>query len=206
MSRTLLGAPHPTLASVVEPLTGAPEDFDGVIQLAEDRHYILIGEASHGTHEFYRIRAEITKRLIRAHKVAAVAIEGDWPDADQVNRYVRGLGGATTAEGALGNFARFPQWMWRNADVLDFVGWLRGYNEARPAEAVGFYGLDLYSLHASTAAVIAYLRKVDPDAAVRAMRRYACFDRFGGDPQAYGYAIVRGHEDSCEGEVVRQLV
>jgi erythromycin esterase-like protein len=204
MPGTLLRSSRDLLPAAVQPLTGAPDDFDDVVQLAADRRYILIGEASHGTHEFYRIRAEITKRLIREYPVAAIAIEGDWPDAHRVNRYVRGLE-AGTAEGALGNFARFPQWMWRNADVLDFVGWLRGFNETAPEHPVGFYGLDLYSLHASIAAVIAYLRKVDPDAALRAMRRYSCFDRFG-DPQSYGYAAERERERTCEAEVVRQLV
>ena len=165
-------------------LTGAPGDFDPLMALVGDARYVLIGEASHGTHEFYRIRAEITKRLIREKGFRAVAVEADWPDAYRVNRYVRGRPGDGDASEALEGFHRFPQWMWRNADVLDFVGWLREYNDARTddKDKVGFYGLDLYSLHASMQAVVSYLRLVDPPGARRAEQRYACFDRFGGEP------------------------
>ena len=135
-------------------------------------------------------------------------MEADWPDAYRVNRYVRGRAGAGEASEALGGFQRFPQWMWRNADVLDFVGWLRAHNDARPEDRdkVGFYGLDLYSLRASMAAVLAYLRLVDPAAARRAERRYACFDQFGDDPQTYGYSTAAGLAPTCEDEVIRQLV
>jgi erythromycin esterase-like protein len=190
------------------PLVGAPEDFDPLIARIGDAHFVLIGEASHGTHEFYRIRAEITKRLIRSKGFTAVATEGDWPDAYRVNRYVRGLGPDADAAVSLEGFKRFPQWMWRNADVLDFVGWLREHNDELPSGSprVGFYGLDLYSLHASLEAVIRYLRVVDPEAAERAALRYGCFDRFGNDPQAYGYASTLGLSRSCESEVVAQLV
>src|ERR1700694_5012741 len=112
-----------------------------------------------------------------------------------------------TVKEALGDFKRFPTWMWRNADVLDFVGWLREHNDAAgPGAKVGFYGLDLYSLHASIEAVLAYLRKVDPDAASRASYRYSCFDHFGENTQAYGYAVNFGLTKSCEEEVLRQLV
>jgi len=168
---------------------------------------VLIGEASHGTHEFYRIRAAITKELIRAKGFVAVAVEADWPDAYRVNRYVRGEGSDLDAEQSLAGFRRFPQWMWRNADVLDFVGWLRAHNESVPDERrAGFYGLDLYSLHSSMEAVISYLRKVDPRAAERAALRYGCFDRFGEDPQRYGYSTTIGLSPSCETEVVAQLI
>ncbi len=166
-----------------------------------------MGEASHGTHQFYRERAEITKRLIREKGFTAVAVEADWPDAYRVNRYVRGESEDADAAEALSGFRRFPTWMWRNAEVLDFVGWLRAYNDGLPAEArVGFYGLDLYSLHASMEAVLRYLNKVDPEAARRARNRYACFDHFGEDTQAYGYAATVGLTPGCEDEVVRQLV
>jgi erythromycin esterase-like protein len=173
-----------------------------------DARVVLLGEASHGTHDFYRVRAEITKRLIREKGFGAVAVEADWPDAYRVNRYVRGRSTDLDAADALGGFLRFPQWMWRNADVLDFVGWLRQYNDGRPDDPsrIGFYGLDLYSLHASMQAVLEYLRIVDPAAARRASQRYACFDHFGGDPQAYGYAATLGLTPSCETEVVGQLV
>src|SRR5574342_1079252 len=154
-------------------LTGSTDDFAPLLDRAGTARFVLIGEASHGTHEFYRIRAEITKQLIREQGFTAVAVEADWPDAWRVNRYVRGEGADADAEQALGGFRRFPQWMWRNADVLDFAGWLRSHNESLPPERrTGFYGLDLYSLHASMEAVVSYLRKVDPRAAERAALRY----------------------------------
>ena len=195
------------LRDAAYPLVGAPQDFDPLLALVGQARFVLIGEASHGTHEFYRIRAEITKRLIGERGFAAVAVEADWPDAFRVNRFVRGRGGDADASEALAGFRRFPQWMWRNADVLDFVGWLRAHNDALPeSQRVGFYGLDLYSLHASMQAVLGYLDVVDPAAAGRARQRYACFDHFGGDPQAYGYAASLGLAPSCETAVVDQLI
>ena len=196
------------VAAAAHPLHGTPADFDPLLDLVGDARVVLLGEASHGTHDFYRVRAEITKRLIRDKGFHAVAVEADWPDAYRVNRYVRGRSADADAVDALGGFLRFPQWMWRNADVLDFVGWLREYNDGRAGQdkRIGFYGLDLYSLHASMAAVLDYLRIVDPRAAGRAARRYACFDHFGTDPQAYGYATTLGLSPSCEREVVGQLV
>jgi erythromycin esterase-like protein len=198
--------PHP-IRGGAHPLVGRPEDFDPLLARVGDARFVLIGEASHGTHEFYRIRAEITKRLIREKGFTSVAVEADWPDAYRVNRYVRGRGDDADAEAALAGFRRFPQWMWRNADVLDFVGWLRAHNDGlREGERVGFYGLDLYSLHASIEAVLGYLRVVDPAAALRARSRYACFEQFGADPQAYGYATGFGLAPSCEAAVVEQLM
>jgi erythromycin esterase-like protein len=195
------------LRDVVRPLVGSPTDFDPLLARIGDAPLVLIGEASHGTHEFYRIRAEITKRLILTHGVNAVAVEADWPDAYRVNRYIRGVGTDGDAEQSLAGFRRYPQWMWRNADVLDFVGWLRAHNESMRDghHHVGFYGLDLYSLHSSMEAVVRYLRKVDPEAAQRAETRYGCFDRYGGDPQQYGYASSMGLSPTCEAEVVAQL-
>ena len=187
-------------------LSGDSSDFDALLQRVGDARFVLIGEASHGTHEFYRIRAEITKRLIREKGFSAVAVEADWPDAYRVNRFVRGRGTDADATDALGGFRRFPQWMWRNADVLDFVGWLRGHNESGADPSVGFYGLDLYSLHASIEAVLTYLRTVDPDAALRAQARYACFDHVGPDLRRYGAAALYGLAPSCEREVVAQLI
>jgi erythromycin esterase-like protein len=189
-------------------LIGTPADFDPLLAAVGDSRLVLLGEASHGTHDFYRVRAEITKRLIREKGFGAVAVEADWPDAYRVNRYVRGRSRDADAADALRGFLRFPQWMWRNADVLDFVGWLRDHNDDRDSDAakVGFYGLDLYSLHGSMQAVLDYLRLVDPEAAVRAAHRYACFDRFGGDPQTYGYATTLGLAPSCETAVIGQLV
>jgi erythromycin esterase-like protein len=195
------------LHKLAHPLTGDREDFDPLLTLVGDSRFVLIGEASHGTHEFYRIRAEITKRLIREKGFSAIAVEADWPDTYRVNRYVQGRGTDTDASQSLDGFKRFPQWMWRNADVLEFIGWLRDHNDAmRIPRKVGFYGLDLYSLHASMDAVLSYLRKVDPEAAQRAERRYACFDHFGDSPQDYGYAATAGLAPSCENQVIAQLV
>jgi erythromycin esterase-like protein len=192
----------------VQPLTGEPTDFDQLLELVGNARFVLIGEASHGTHEFYRIRSEITKRLITGYGFSGVAVEADWPDAYRVNRFARGGSDDADATEALGGFKRFPQWMWRNADVLDFVGWLRAHNDAQrnASHRVGFYGLDLYSLHASMAAVLEYLDTVDPAAADRARARYACFDSFGPEPQAYGYAATLGLSPSCETAVLSQLV
>lgn len=187
-------------------LRGTPQDFAPLLNMVGPARFVLIGEASHGTHEFYRIRAEITKRLIREKEFTAVAVEADWPDAYRVNRYVRCQTRESDTVDALEGFRRFPQWMWRNADVLDFVGWLRAHNEVARQEKVGFYGLDLYSLHTSMAAVLRYLDTVDPTAAKKARHRYACFDHFGEDTQAYGYATSLGLAPSCENAVVSQLL
>lgn len=186
------------------PFAGAPEDYDPLLEAIGDRRFVLLGEASHGTHEFYRHRAQITKRLIAEKGFNAVAVEADWPDAYRVNLFVRGKGEDQEAVDALGGFLRFPTWMWRNADVLDFIGWLRNYNEHRIMKKTGFYGLDLYSLHASMRAVLDYLDKVDPEAAQRARYRYGCFENFGEDTQAYGYAAGFGVSRGCEDEVVSQ--
>lgn len=190
------------------PLDGAAGQYDPLMERVGDARFVLIGEASHGTHEFYRERAVLTRRLILEKRFDAVAIEGDWPDALRVNRFVRGRGADAEAVEALAGFHRFPTWMWRNVDVLDFVGWLRELDDGRAdeREKVGFYGLDLYSLHASIEAVLGYLDAVDPAAAARARERYGCFERFGPDAQRYGYATTRGEAEPCEDEVVAQLV
>ena len=204
-------ATDPTLIDAVRaaarPLGGAAEDYDPLLELVGDARFVLLGEATHGTHEFYRERGEITRRLVAEKGFTAVAVEADWPDAYRVNCHVRGAGDDPDPNGALDGFRRFPTWMWRNADVLDFVGWLRAHNDGLPGDArrVGFYGLDLYSLYGSIEAVLGYLDKVDPEAAGRARHRYACFEHFGEDSQAYGYATTFGATESCEGEVVSQL-
>jgi erythromycin esterase-like protein/predicted phosphoribosyltransferase len=188
-------------------LTGGTRDYDSLIAAIGDARVVMIGEATHGTHEFYYERALITRRLIEEKGFAGVAVEADWPDAYRVNRYVRGAGTDEEAVEALGDFERFPMWMWRNADVLDFVGWLRAYNDTQPAERrAGFYGLDLYSLRASIQAVLAYLSNVDPEAARCARIRYGCFDQFGDELQQYGYAASFGLTGTCEREVLAQLV
>src|SRR6266850_1630630 len=190
-------------------LTGADRDYDPLMDLIGDARFVLLGEASHGTHEFYRERARITRRLIEEKGFTIVAAEADWPDAYRVNRFVRGGGRDPAAIDALADFRRFPAWMWRNADVLDFVDWLRQHNEGASSAsgAAGFHGLDLYSLAASREAVLTYLRTVDPDAAVRARRRYACFDHAEEEgAQAYGYGATLGLRRSCEEDVIAQLI
>ena len=207
MTATITSSLLSAVREIAYPLAGEPDDFRLLHERVGNAQLVLIGEASHGTHEFYRIRAAITKRLITEKGFRAVAVEADWPDAWRVNQYVRGRGTDRDAAESLGGFKRFPQWMWRNADVLDFVGWLQAHNAGMPdAERVGFYGLDLYSLHASMEAVLKYLRVVDPEAALRAAQRYSCFEQFGDDPQSYGFATSHGLTPSCEREVMAQLI
>jgi erythromycin esterase-like protein len=190
-----------------QPLTGAAGDYDSLLDRIGDAHFVLLGEASHGTREFYCERARITQRLLTEKGFTAVAVEADWPDAYRVNRYVRGVGTDVSGDAALGGFQRFPTWMWRNTEVLAFVEWLRAYNAAVPdgRSAIGFYGLDLYSLYTSMTAVLHYLEKVDPEAARRARARYGCFEHFGEDTQAYGYVASFDLSKSCEDEVMQQL-
>lgn len=190
----------------IQPLDEGRSRHDALMRLIGPNRFALLGEASHGTHEFYRERAEITKRLIVEKQFTAVAVEADWPDAWRVNRYVLGLSDDLDADAALSGFKRFPAWMWRNTVVRDFVEWLRIHNTTQGLEnKVGFYGLDLYSLFSSMQAVLAYLDKVDPDAASRARRHYACFDHVAADSQAYGHAASFGLKGSCEDDVVRVL-
>ena len=192
---------------IAQPLDAFAPDYDAVLEHIGDARFVLLGEATHGTHEFYQERARITERLIVEHGFTAVALEADWPDAYRVNRYVRGEGADRDAEESLRDFKRFPSWMWRNSAFLDFAGWLRAYNQTAPEQQrAGVYGLDLYSLFTSIEEVVRYLDRVDAPAAARARERYACFDHFNEDSQAYGYAATTGLEDSCEREVVAQLV
>jgi erythromycin esterase-like protein len=192
----------------IRPLTGARGDYDPLLERTREARFVLLGEASHGTHEFYRERAELTKRLIAEQGIGAVTAEADWPDAYRVNLYVRGESDDSGPDEALSDFRRFPAWMWRNTDVLDFVGWLRDWNDALPPgePKVGFYGLDLYSLHTSMATVVEYLDEIDPDAARRARDRYACFDHYGTDPQVYAYEAGVGGAEPCEQQAVEVLL
>ena len=197
-----------SVARAARSIVGASDDYDALVDLVGTRRFVLIGEASHGTHEFYRERARITRRLIDECGFTAVAVEADWPDAYRVNRYVMGVSDDPDAGTALSDFRRFPAWMWRNRDVLHFVEWLRARNDAHahPATKARFYGLDLYSLRASIEAVIGYLDRVDPAEARRARDRYGCFDHVGSEGQAYGYALAYEAAIPCENEVVAQLV
>jgi erythromycin esterase-like protein len=167
--------------------------------------FVLLGEATHGTHEFYRERALITMRLVRERGFRAVAIEADWPDADRVNRYVRGLGTDTSAQAALSDFADFPQWMWRNAEFREFVELLRAHNASLPpAQRIGVYGMDVYDLFGAADAVVRYLRTIDSAAAGRALANYRCFARYRPDPARYGEAARRSVR-SCERQAAAVL-
>jgi erythromycin esterase-like protein len=211
------GTPGPTEAAIIRSEAISAEegvlDDDALFDLVGDARFVLLGESSHGTHEFYDARARMTKRLIEERGFAAIAAEADWPDAYRVNRFVRARSDDRMAEEALRGFVRFPTWMWRNTVVLDVVGWLREHNDRLGRDEgerakVGFYGLDLYSLHRSIQEVLAYLVRVDPDAAARARERYSCFDHAaGGDDigQSYGFAAAFGAGETCEREVVEQL-
>ncbi|MDB5883223.1 MAG: Erythromycin esterase [Ramlibacter sp.] len=198
----LLDALHTHL----HPVHANPADYDPLLRLIGDARLVLLGEASHGTQDFYRERIAITRRLITEQHFTAIAVEADWPDAWRVNRYVRGLSDDADASAALAGFQRFPSWMWRNTEVRDFLEWLREYNRGRGRqEQVGFYGIDLYSLFTSAQAVLAYLDRTDPEAARQARARYACFDHAREDSQTYGYGASFGLSASCEDEAVQQL-
>jgi len=177
-------------------------DVGSLVERIGDARVVLLGEATHGTSEFYRMRARITRELVEHHGFTIVAIEGDWPDAAQVHRWTRGA----SPDGQTPPFTRFPTWMWRNRETDDLVRWLRGCNTGRPPEEqVGFYGLDLYSLYASIEAVLGYLDRVDPPAGRVARERYGCLTPWERDPATYGRAAVTGRYRLCEGEVVAML-
>lgn len=187
-----------------EPLP-APERADEFGQLFErlgDAKVVLLGEATHGTSEFYLARGAITRRLIEKCGFSIVAVEADWPDAAHIDRYIRHRQPELAREQA---FVRFPTWMWRNIEVRDFADWLRAHNEPRrPNQRVEFRGLDIYSLGRSIAAVLAYLEKVDPERAKTARERYACLTPWQSDPIHYGQAVLAGR-DTCEEGAVQQL-
>ncbi|WP_354684392.1 erythromycin esterase family protein [Cupriavidus necator] len=166
---------------------------------------VLLGESSHGTAEFYHARAALTAHLVARHGFRIVAVEADWPDAAAVDRHVRGRP-ALPAESPGEAFTRFPVWMWRNLEVARFIRWLRAHNDTLPPDRrTGFFGLDIYSLRASIAAVLAYLEGVDPEAAREARERYACLEPWGRDPARYGRAVLHGTHEDCEDAVVEQL-
>jgi protein-L-isoaspartate(D-aspartate) O-methyltransferase len=192
------------IASAAEPLPDIDDPaFGRLFDRFADARVVLLGEASHGTSEFYRARAAISKRLIEKHGFTIVAVEADWPDAAYVDRYVRHRPKRHGEEAA---FQRFPTWMWRNTDVDAFVRWLRSHNETlEPERMTGFYGLDLYNLHGSIRAVIDYLDGVDPEAAAVARERYGCLQPWSKNPAGYGrMAITRGFAE-CEQPVVQML-
>lgn len=199
----------PAISSGLSPLTyrvDSARDYDDLIDAAGESQVVLIGEASHGTHEFYATRALLTRRLIAEKGFRVVTLEADWPDTLRVHRYIHGDPSDGSAAAALGDFRHFPAWMWRNAVMVQFVEWLREWNASRRDTSCALFGLDLYSMHASMDAVLAFLEKTDPAAARRARDRYGCFDSFGSDAQLYGHAVTGEGAESCEEEVVAQLV
>lgn len=188
------------------PWHGSEEDDERFLAKVGDARFVLMGEASHGTRDFYEERARLSRLLIEQRGFRAVAIEGDWPDAYRVDRFVRIISNDSKPEVALAGFDRFPQWMWRNTDVVAFVDWLRAHNLVRPrGERCGFYGLDLYSLFRSIDVVTSYLERTDPAMAERARARYACFDHHDRDSQRYGRATYFSVTASCQEEVLRQF-
>ncbi|HEY8592423.1 MAG TPA: erythromycin esterase family protein [Sphingomicrobium sp.] len=171
------------------PVSGAGSDYDRLLSAAAGATRVLLGESTHGTHEYYRERARITQRLIREHGFNAIAIEGDWSPTYRVNLYVRGLGDDRSATQALGSYKKFPKWMWRNSDFRDFVEQLRAYNMTLPAaQRVGIYGADVYDLFEAADAAVAHLRSVHPAAARQVRAKYNCFRDFRRDVHAYGTA------------------
>jgi erythromycin esterase-like protein len=187
------------LSAAAVPIKFAAGDYEDIIAAIGDARFVLLGESTHGTHEYYRERSRISERLIRERGFNAILIEGDWSPTWRVNQYVRGLGTDRSAEQALGGYMRFPRWMWGNTDFRDLVERVRTYNLTQPAERrVGIYGMDVYDIFDAADAVVAYLRRADPAAAKRAERQYDCFDPYKGDTAAYGASTQRG--GSCKEE------
>ena len=192
------------IASAAEPLPEIDDPaFGAMFDRYGDARVVLLGEASHGTSEFYRARAAISRRLIEHYGFNIVAVEADWPDAATIDRRVRHRG---PREGELAAFERFPTWMWRNREVEGFVQWLAGHNQARPYERMcGFYGLDLYNLSGSMRAVIDFLEQEDPDLARLAHRRYGCLEPWAEEPQLYGRTALMEGFARCEIGVIEML-
>ena len=193
------------IRAAARPLASAA-DLDPLLDAIGDARYVLLGEATHGTSEFYTWRTEITKRLVREKQFSFVAVEGDWPDCHRVDRYTKGRSeSGANAEEVVHAFARWPTWMWANREVAALVDWLRECNRDRASEVqVGFYGLDVYSLWDSMASVVEYLERIDPAAAKAARRAYSCFDPYYDDVQEYARATALV-PTSCEDEAIAML-
>lgn len=193
------------IRALATPLQG-PDDLDQLARRAHAARFIGIGEASHGTHEFYHWRAALTRRLIEAGEIAWIGVEGDWPDCWRINQWVRGLEHQELdAVQLLSTFERWPTWMWANYEVADFLTWLRAWNAAHPsAEHVGFYGLDVYSLWDSLRVIMAWLEDNAPEALSTAMAAWRCFIPYREDPHEYAWAS-RLVPETCEPDVVALL-
>ncbi len=187
-------------ARTVVPIGDGTADADGLLRAAGAARFVLLGENTHGTREYYVERGRISERLIREAGFGAVAIEGDWSSTYRVNQYVRGLGTDRNAEQALSGYTSFPRWMWRNAEFRDFIERLRAWNLSQPEERrAGVYGMDVYDMFQAADAVIAHLREFDPTGADQARRNYRCFAPYNRDTHAYGAAARRASQ-SCEEE------
>jgi erythromycin esterase-like protein len=182
-------------------------DLDRLIDRIGDARVVMLGEASHGTSEFYRWRAALTRRLIAERGFSFVGVEGDWPDCERVDRSVRGHPGAPEdPRAALFEFERWPTWMWANEEVVDFCRWLRTHNDGLdPAERAGFHGLDVYSLWESLREILMHVREHDPDTLPEVLDAYRCFEPYGEDPQRYAVQVAFV-PDSCVQEVTDLLV
>ena len=194
-----------TVRTLAQPITGSARDYDDLIDLVGDHHFVLLGESTHGSREFYRERARLTRQLIEQKGFTVVVFEADWPDAYDLNEFVHGRGPAS-AEVALQTFSRFPTWMWRNEEIRELAEWMRGYNAGRPENPVGVYGMDLYSVKESAEDVIAFLEATDAPAAARARERYRCLKPFDADEMdRYGAEVASGRRVSCRPQVAAQL-
>jgi protein-L-isoaspartate(D-aspartate) O-methyltransferase len=201
LSHTVLSG---LIAEVATPIASIEEaDLSGLMERIGNSRLVLLGEASHGTAEFYDMRARITRELIEKKGFRLIAVEADWPDAAQINHFVRDTRIEPMEEAT---FTRFPSWMWANTQVLEFVKWLRHHNQQfEPEQRAGFYGLDLYSMYSSIHAVINYLEEVDVEAAAVARRRYGCLTPWETDPATYGAMALNQQHSSCEKDVIAIL-
>ncbi len=191
---------------LAEPLTGGERDYDTVMDIVGSHQFVLLGESTHGTREFYRERARLTRRLIEEKGFTVVLFEADWPDAYDVNEFIHGQNAASAAE-ALTTFSEFPRWMWGNEEIRGFVTWMQTYNQTPrgAADPVGVYGMDLYSVKESMGDVLAFLRREDPAAAARAERRYRCLARHVDDMARYGAGVAAGRQVPCRSDAVEQF-
>jgi erythromycin esterase-like protein len=190
----------------IHPINNLPTDYDALLDHIANASVVLLGEATHGTHEFYEARAQISKRLIQEKGFSVITIEGDWPDTYRINRYINHQDGSKNAVDALADFKRFPAWMWRNEEMVSLIDWLHTHNKSQPADRrVDMYGLDVYSLHRSIQVVIEELEKIDPGAASLARSRYQCFDTYT-NPQEYGYMASLFPNASCRSQAITQLI
>ena len=193
------------IRAAARPLTGAASEYDELFALIGNARFLLLGEQTHGTREFYEERARISRRLIEEKNFRIIALEADWPDAARVNRYINGAGTDKTADEALSSFTRFPTWMWRNEEMREFVEWLRAYNQSRsPEDRVQVFGMDVYSGFASAQDVVSYLERVDTAAAREARERYSCFGKYRS-AEEYAVAVLGNRTPSCASQVSEQL-